>query len=53
MANTWTGNDIIAEDGPFMFDKEHKGRYEICSAPWAYIDDLPAHILKLINCLSE
>ena len=54
VANAWAGDDLSVEDGPFTFEiKESKGHYEVRTAPWAYVKDLPTHLLAHIESLKE
>ena len=43
VATKWHGEDFMVENGCF----------EIRSALWVYIDDLPANILSLLNTLEK
>ena len=54
VAKEWSGNDVTVEETPFKFEvKDYKGHYEIRTAPWGYIQDLPTHILNLLDCLQK
>lgn len=52
IAKKWCGDDFVVEDTPFFFEvKEEKGHFEICSAPWGYVPDLPSHVLNILDSL--
>ena len=45
-------DDLIVEESPFTFPvKEKKGHYQIQSAPWVYIDNLPRYVISLLHSL--
>ena len=44
----WTGDEICAEDGPSPSSKKV---YEVRSAPWCYVPDIPSHIFKTLDSL--
>ena len=54
IAKSWYGKDFKVEATPNMFErKQDKGKFQILTAPQAYINDLPTHILSLLVCLSS
>ena len=54
VADEWSGDDLIIEVAPFQSDVcDDTGHYEICSAPWGYIDDLPLHIMNRLDDLER
>ena len=54
VAKNWSGDGVTVEDAPFTFAvKDKKGVFEIKSAAWAYINDLPSHILIHLDNLKE
>ena len=51
---TWSGENYQVEDAPFTFPiKDKKGHFEVKTAPWGYIKDLPAHILDHLDKLDK
>lgn len=54
VANAWVGDGIVTEDCPFTFPvKEKSNERQICSAPWGYIEDLPGHIMRMLDLLDQ
>ena len=54
VANNWSGDDFQVEDAPFTFPvKDKKGHYQIKTAAWGYIKDLPRHILEHLDRLDK
>ncbi|XP_057308721.1 uncharacterized protein LOC130647029 [Hydractinia symbiolongicarpus] len=54
VAKAWCGEDVIVEDAPFTFPvKDMKGGFTIQTAPWAYINELPQHIVNHLDSLAE
>ena len=54
VANAWSGDDLVSEFAPLMFPAtENKNKREMKLAPWAYVSDLPGHIIKLLTSLNE
>ena len=54
VADEWSGDDLIVENAPVQPDVcDHTGHYEISSAPWSYIDDLPSHIMNRLDDLER
>jgi len=54
LATEWSGDDLVVEDAPFTFPvKDKKGIYQVKTAAWGYIKDLPNHILGHLICLKE
>jgi len=54
VANEWAGDNWSVENAPLMLeDKEKKGRYQIHSAPWAYVEDLSTSVLTLLDNLEK
>jgi len=54
LATEWSGDDLVVEDAPFTFPvKDKKGIYQVKTAAWGYIKDLPNHILGHLISLKE
>ena len=54
VAKRWHGDDYVVEEAPFFFPiKDTKGKYEIGSAPWGYIKDLPSHVINFLDSLEQ
>ena len=54
VADEWSGDDLIIEVAPFQSDVcDDTGHYEICSASWGYIDNLPLHIMNRLDELER
>lgn len=54
VAKQWSGSDYEVEDAPFYFPvKDHKGKYEIASAPWGYLMDLVKHVHNRLDALDR
>ena len=54
VAKKWSGDDVISEKCPMKFPiPDKKGYFKICSAPWAYIRDLPSHIIHYLDSLKK
>ena len=50
----WSAGNVRVENAPFRIDiKGYKGKHQICTAPWRYIEDLPSHILSNITSLNQ
>nr|XP_047146260.1 uncharacterized protein LOC124819103 [Hydra vulgaris] len=50
----WSGDDLIVENKKFLFKlKNKKGTFEIKDTPTAYINDLPSHLIKLLDKLER
>ena len=52
-AKNWHGNDWNVELAPFMFSGAKKGNYDVKSAAWSYIVDLPSHIHERLDSLDR
>lgn len=52
VAKRWAGENFSVEETPFIFPvKDEKGNYEIGSAVWGYVKDLPVHVLDFLDNL--
>nr|XP_047144594.1 uncharacterized protein LOC124818114 [Hydra vulgaris] len=50
----WSGDDLIVENKKFLFElKNKKETFEIKNTPTAYINDLPSHLIKLLDKLER
>ncbi|XP_065668237.1 uncharacterized protein LOC136088449 isoform X1 [Hydra vulgaris] len=50
----WSGNNLIVEDIELLFElKNKKGAFELKDTPTAYINDLPSHIIKVLDELER
>ena len=50
----WCEGNWQVEDAPFMFEKsDKKGQYDILAAPCAYIENLSASVLDLLDNLEQ
>ncbi|XP_047127237.1 uncharacterized protein LOC124808269 isoform X1 [Hydra vulgaris] len=54
VAKYWSGNDLIVEDKELLFElKNKKGTFELKDTPTAYINDLPSHLIKVLDQLER
>ena len=54
IAKSWCGENVKVEDCPFKFPiTGYKGKFEIKTAPFAYVEDLPTHIFGYLEKLDE
>ncbi|XP_047140285.1 uncharacterized protein LOC105850260 isoform X1 [Hydra vulgaris] len=54
VAKYWSGNDLIVEDKELLFKlKNKKGTFELKDTPTAYINDLPSHLIKVLDQLER
>lgn len=53
IAKSWAG-DVIVESALFKFQNaDDKKIYELKEAPWAYIEDVPSHVISYLESLDE
>ena len=54
IAKQWHGDSFKVEEASFTFPlKDRSNQYKVCSAPLAYIEDFPSHVLNLLDMLDE
>ena len=54
VAKQWHGDSFKVEDAPFTFPvKDRRNQFKICSAPLAYVENFPSHVLNLLDLLDE
>ena len=53
LATDWCGDDLEVEDAPFTFPVKDQKNYQIKTAAWGYIKDLPNHIINHLTSLKE
>lgn len=54
VATEWTGDQLRSEQAPFSFEvKGHKGKFEIRSAAWVYVESLESQVKTMFHCLRQ
>ena len=53
MAKHWATDDVIVEEAPFQCSLLNEKGFEIKTKPWAYIGDLPTHVITYLDNLEK